>query len=80
MDLHSLKLLEFDRVCASIATRAESDLAREALGRWRPFPPGPALGRECARLHEALRRTGEPGSWCAVGGGTLEAMLDPGQR
>jgi DNA mismatch repair protein MutS2 len=76
VDWHSLELLEFDRVCGSIATRAESDRARESLARWRPYTHGPKLARECARLHEALRRNAEPGAWCAVGRGALEALLE----
>lgn len=75
MDWHSLELLEFDRVCGSIATRAECDRARGILASWRPLVHGPLLARECARLHEALRRSREPGSWCATGRGALEPLL-----
>lgn len=75
MDWHSLELLEFDRVCGSIAMRAECDRAREILAQWRPLVHGPLLARECARLHEALRRSREPGSWCATGRGALAPLL-----
>lgn len=76
MDPHSLQRLEFDRVCAAIAQRAECERARTALATW--TPPAPAgLARESRRLGEALRRQREPGAWCAVARGTLSAWLGP---
>src|SRR6185295_12680493 len=46
LDDHSLKLLEFDRVAESIASRASSDAAREALVAWRPIADGARRMRE----------------------------------
>ena len=80
VDRHSLELLEFDRVCGSIADRAECDLARARLRAWAPITPAAVLARETARLHEALHRQHEPGGWCAVGRGTLGEPLDPASR
>jgi DNA mismatch repair protein MutS2 len=80
LDRHSLELLEFDRVCASIATRAECDLARERLRAWEPLGTSARRDREIERLHAALRRQGEPGPWCAVGPGSLGEPLDPQAR
>lgn len=75
VDAHSLKLLEFDRVCASIAERAASPRARAALERATPIADAAVRTRELAVLAEALRRTREPGGWCAVGRGSLEEPL-----
>lgn len=75
MDRHSLQRLEFDRVCAAIAERAECERARAALAGWGPVPDRALLARESRRLGEALRRQGEPGAWCAVARGTLSAWL-----
>lgn len=75
VDRHSLQRLEFDRVCAAIAERAECDRARAALAAWSPLAGGGELAGESARLAEALRRQGEPGAWCAVARGTLRAWL-----
>lgn len=77
MDPHSLQRLEFDRVCAAIAQRAECDRARAALAGWGPVRDRALLARELRRLGEALRRQGEPGAWCAVAKGTLSAWLGP---
>lgn len=77
LDRHSLRLLEFDRVCAAIAERAECERARAALTSWSPLADAGELERESRRLSEALRRQGEPGAWCATGRGTLAAWLGP---
>lgn len=76
VDWHSLELLEYDRVTAALARLAESDAARERLAGWRPWTDASARARETTRLAEAIRRTAEPGSWCAVGRGSLAARLD----
>jgi DNA mismatch repair protein MutS2 len=75
MDRQSLRRLEFDRVCAAIAARAESVRARDALAAWQPLADRARLERESRRLAEALRRQAEPGSWCAVARGTLAAWI-----
>lgn len=76
MDAHSLQLLEFDRVTAAIAARADSARARVSLAAWRPFAERVARGRENAVLAEAIRRQREPEAWCAVGRGELGPRLD----
>ena len=80
MDRHSLGLLEFGRVCAAISERAECARARETLRVWQPLPDAQALARELRRLAEALRRGREPGEWCAVGPGSLDAACDAQAR
>src|SRR5690242_14620538 len=80
VDRHSLEVLEFDRVCASIAERAECDLARARLRAWAPFGAADGREREIARLHAALMRQREPGAWCAVGPATLAEPLAPDAR
>jgi DNA mismatch repair protein MutS2 len=80
LDRHSLRLLEFDRVCATIAERAECERARAALAAWAPLPAGAVLERESRRLAEALRRQREPGAWCATGRGSLADWLGPDAR
>ncbi len=80
LDRHSLELLEFDRVCASIADRAECDRARAHLRALVPIARAPERDREIARLHAALLRQREPGAWCAVGGGSLAEPLAPEAR
>ncbi len=77
VDRHSLHLLEFDRVCGSIAAHAASDRARADLRAWRPMPGEAGRARELARLADALRRQREPGEWCRTGEGTLDELLDP---
>lgn len=80
MDRHSLGLLEFGRVCAAISERAECARARETLRVWQPLPDAKELACELRRLAEALRRGREPGEWCAVGQGSLEAACDAEAR
>jgi len=77
VDPQSLKRLEFDRICAAVAERAECPRARAALGALAPIADRRRLARESARLAEALRRQAEPGTWCAVASGTLSAWLGP---
>jgi len=77
LDRHSLQRLEFDRVCAAVAERAESERARTALAAWAPIADRARLARESGRLGEALRRQGEPGAWCSIARGTLTAWLGP---
>lgn len=77
MDPHSLQRLEFDRVTAAIAQRAECERARAALADWGPVPDRALLAREARRLGEALRRQSEPGTWCAVAPGSLASWLGP---
>ncbi|MBI5708932.1 MAG: hypothetical protein HZC42_01310, partial [Candidatus Eisenbacteria bacterium] len=80
MDEHSLRLLEYDRVIAAVAGRAESPRAQARLAAWRPLAGREARSLECALLAEAIRRQPEPGGWCAVGAGDLAARLDPEAR
>lgn len=77
MDDHSLRLIEFDRVTAAVAAFAESEGARSALLAARPISDPGIRSRECERLHEALRRHAEPGTWCHVGSAPLADLLDP---
>ena len=77
MDRHSLRRLEFDRVCAAIAERAECERARAALAEWGPLSDRALLARESGRLAEALRRQREPGAWCSVARGSLGDWLGP---
>lgn len=77
MDWHSLELLEFDRVTAAVARRAECDAARAALLAWRPIADAAERTRENARLAAAIARTREPGAWLNVGSGTLADLLGP---
>ena len=67
MDEHSLRLLEFDRVTASVATHALSDAARARLVEWRPIADAAARERETRDLAEAIARESEPERWCEVG-------------
>jgi DNA mismatch repair protein MutS2 len=76
VDDHSLRLLEFDRVTAAVAERAASEVARAALAAARPIATARAREEECARLAEAIRRSGEPGEWCFTGVGLLAEALE----
>ena len=80
MDQHSLELLEFDRVCSSVAQQAECARAREALRVWQPIADERVRAAELARLADALARQSEPGAWCAVGRDSLAAPLAPESR
>ncbi|MEO7866832.1 MAG: Smr/MutS family protein, partial [Candidatus Eisenbacteria bacterium] len=80
MDRHSLGLLEFGRVCAAISERAECTRAREKLRAWQPLPDAQVLACELKRLAEALRRAREPGEWCVVGQGSLDAACEAEAR
>lgn len=77
MHRHSLKLLEYDRVTGAVAARAESVRGRRALEAWTPIADRRALAEEHDRLAEAIARTREPGTWCAVGEDELAPRLDP---
>ena len=48
MNAHALELLEFPRVTADVAERAESSGARDALLAAEPNPDPAARARECA--------------------------------
>ncbi len=80
MNVHALELLEFPRVVADVAARAECDGARAAVAQARPIDDPATRARECALLAQAIRRNGEPGSWLAVGTGGLTEWLDDQSR
>jgi len=80
LNAHALELLEFPRVVADVAARAECDGARAALSGACPIPDRTLRVSECARLAEAIRRTGEPGSWLSVGTGEVAGWLDDESR
>jgi DNA mismatch repair protein MutS2 len=80
VDRHFLRLLEYDRVTATIAARAECAAARMRLEAWAPLPAGPVRAQEHARLSEALRRQREPGTWCFVGPDPLGPLIDANRR
>ncbi len=80
MNVHALELLEFPRVVADVALRAECDGARAAVAEAHPIADAATRARECALLAEAIRRTGEPGNWLAVGTGELLGWLDDATR
>ena len=46
------------------------------LSAWRPIADAEERAREHALLLEAIRRSSEPGSWCAVGDGDLMATFE----
>src|SRR6266850_4370270 len=77
VDDHSLRLLEFDRVTATMAERAATARGAARLSAWRPIAERPALLAETALLREAIRRNAEPGEWCTAAGGEPGARLDP---
>jgi DNA mismatch repair protein MutS2 len=77
VDDRCLQLLEFDRIARAVAAKADSARARACLEAWRPLDSPAAIARENERLHEAIGRQAEPGSWCAVGEGELLERLDP---
>jgi DNA mismatch repair protein MutS2 len=76
VDLHSLQLLEFDRVRAAVAARASSSRARAALEAWTVLPV-PERETQVTMLAEAVSRQASPGEWCHVAPGDLDARLDP---
>jgi len=80
VDDHSLRLLEYDRVSAALAGRAQGSAARARLLAWRPLSDATQRAAENARLDEAIRRQREPGPWCRVGPGDLAVRLDPEAR
>jgi DNA mismatch repair protein MutS2 len=77
VDSRSLDRLEFGRVTAAIAARAECPRAVAALAGWQPIPGREERRRENALLGEVIRRNGEPGPWCFTGRGELMSRLDP---
>lgn len=77
MDHLSLQLLEFDRVRAAVAARAESLRARAALEAWTPIALAELRASEFRGLSEAISRQSSPGAWCHVSPGDLGARLDP---
>jgi DNA mismatch repair protein MutS2 len=76
VDSRSLDRLEFGRVTAAIATRAECPRARRALEGALPIADRDRRRRENALLGEAIRRNAEPGPWCFTGRGELGTRLD----
>lgn len=80
MDERSLQLIEYFHVTAALADRAASDAGRSRLSKWRPMADSDARAIECARLQEAIRRSGEPGTWWEVGGGDLSEILERLER
>lgn len=76
MHEHSLRLLEFDRVAAAVASHARCPQARSLLSAWRPLPDAARREAACADLAEALRRHAEPGPWCDAGEDELSELLD----
>ncbi len=77
MDQHSLELLEYDRVAAAVAARAESASARRALAAWVPIASPQARAAEFHALREAIARQAAPGARCQVAPGDLGERLDP---
>lgn len=77
MDELSLERLEFDRVLLSVAEQASCEAARRRILAARPIADREARDAECRHLHEAIRRTSEPGAWCEVGRGDPLPGLDP---
>ena len=75
MDDHSLTLLEFNRVTASVAEHAASERARSRLLAWRPIADRSERSNECRDVAEAIRRMAESGEWCDVGEHDIRAML-----
>jgi DNA mismatch repair protein MutS2 len=67
VDDHSLRVLEFDRVTASVAAHAACDAARARLAAWRPLADGAERARETRDLAEAIAIQSETGDWCEVG-------------
>ena len=80
MNVHALELLEFPRVVAHVAARAECEGARASVAEARPISDAAERAHECALLAEAIRRTQEPGSWLAVGTGEIQGWLDDTTR
>jgi DNA mismatch repair protein MutS2 len=80
VDDHSLRLLEFGRVCAAISEHATCDAARRRLMTWRPLADSVERERECGFVGEAIRRTGEPGEWCDTGTVDVLAWLEQGRE
>jgi DNA mismatch repair protein MutS2 len=76
LDDHSLRLIEYFEVTATVAERAESELGRARLTAWRPLPDRAQRQVQSRLLAEAIRRTAEPGDWCAVGPDVLGRTLD----
>jgi DNA mismatch repair protein MutS2 len=76
LDQRSLQLIEYFRVTAAIAERAASDRGRSTLRAWRPIVDAAERLVEIERLGEAIRRSAEPGAWCAVGSGDLRAAIE----
>lgn len=80
VDRHSLVLLEFDRVTAALATRAECAAARRRLAAWGPLDDRAELAREHTRLVEAIAREPEPGQWAFVGEDELAPLVADDRR
>ncbi len=80
MDRIALDRLEFHRVAADIAGRAESAAGAARLRAWHPIPESEARRAEVALLREAVARTREPGPWLQVSAEPLEDLLDPERR
>lgn len=76
MDEHSLELLEYPRVIAALAAYASCEGAHAALLAWRPIADRASRDRECERLDQAIRRSGEPGAWCFCGTVPLAPLLE----
>jgi DNA mismatch repair protein MutS2 len=75
VDDHSLRLLEFDRVTATMAARAATARGAALLSGWRPIAERAALLAESGLLREAIRRQTEPGEWCHAAPGEPGARL-----
>ncbi len=73
---HALELLEFPRVTADIASRADSAGAQAALTAALPIAAAGVRAREVTLLAEAIRRTAEPGAWLHVGPAPIVAYFD----
>jgi DNA mismatch repair protein MutS2 len=80
LDERSLQLIEYFRVTAAMAERALSVRGREALRAWRPIADATRRRDELDLLSEAIRRSAEPASWCAVGSDDLLAALERLER
>ncbi|HEY6867658.1 MAG TPA: hypothetical protein VI792_10385, partial [Candidatus Eisenbacteria bacterium] len=77
MDDHSLRLLEFDRVAASVAARAATARGAADLAGCRPIADPAARRAETALLAQAIRRQAEPGEWTHAAPGGPEARIGP---
>ena len=77
MDDHSLRLLEFDRVAATVAARAATARGAAELAACRPIADPSRRRAEVRLLAQAIRRQAEPGEWTHAAPGEPGARLSP---